>query len=123
MLVQDSKLSHLRNLIVLARVDEKEDPRELSFIDEVIKREELSESDYDFCKKNLESIADVVPQDYSERIEYLHDMIKLMMLDGHIDQREMDLCIECADMMKIPARNSQELVDSMISLIRKEIEN
>lgn len=117
------KLSHLRNLIALAKIDKNEDPRELDFIHSIMEREELTDEDFEFCNNNANSIPYTVPESFGERVEFLHDMIKLTLLDGDIDDRELDLCKECADMMKIPSRNSEDLVESMISLIRKELED
>lgn len=115
------KLSHLRNLILLASVDEHEDPVEYDYIRDVMKREQMNESDYEFCSTNSAAIDYVVPEAFSERLEYLHDMIQLMMLDGDCDDREMELCRECAEMMNIPSRSGENLVDSMVSLIADEL--
>ena len=110
----------MRNLIILAAVDGHDDPVEYDYIRDVMKREQMNETDFEYCSTNSAAIDYVVPETFGERLEYLHDMIQLMMLDGDCDDREMELCRECAEMMNIPSRSGENLVDSMVSLIADE---
>lgn len=123
MKTSDYKYSHLRNLIKLAAADGIEDGREIKFIHEVMAREELTESDLDYCKKYADSIPYTIPESLGERMEFLHDMIQLMMYDGDCNDREMELCKECAQMMEIPSRDTDKLVDNMVSLIANEMKS
>lgn len=117
-----NKLSHLRNLIILSQADGIVKPEEVLLIESVMARENMSKSDYDYCMNNLDQIAFSVPSDYGERIEYLHDMIRLMMIDGDIDDRELELCYECASVMEIPQSSKKHIIDNMIGLIKDEME-
>lgn len=116
-----AKLSHLRNLILLAKADEIVRPEEMEFIELVMSREGLTSTDYDYCSNHIEGIEFAVPNDYGERIEYLHDMIRLMMIDNDIDDRELTICHDCAAMMAPPSTDYSQLVSNMIGLITQEM--
>lgn len=62
-----------------------------------------------------------LPEDYGERMEYLHDMIRLMMIDNDIDERELAICHDCAAMMAPPGTDYNQLVTNMIGLISQEM--
>ena len=115
------KLSHLRNLILLSKADEIVRPEEEEFIAEVMSREGLTDKEYAYCSTHVDSIEFAVPEDYGERIEYLYDMIRLMMIDGDIDDRELSICHDCAAMMTMPSTDHNLLVSNMIDLIGKEM--
>jgi hypothetical protein len=121
MMENKDKLSHLRNLILLAKADEIVRPEEEDFIAGVMSRERLTLADYDYCSNHIDSIDFAVPEDYGERIEYLYDMIRLMMIDGDIDDRELSICHDCAVMMTTPSTDHNRLVSNMIDLVGKEM--
>ena len=116
-----AKLSHLRNLIMLAKADEIVRPEEMEFIGWVMSREGLTSIDYDYCSDHIDSIDFAVPDDYGERMEFLHDMIRLMMIDNDIDDRELAICHDCAAMMAPPSTDYNQLVSNMIGLITQEM--
>jgi len=115
------KLCHLRNLILLAQADKDVKPEEKEFIGGIMSREGLSQLDYDYCSSHIESIEYAVPDDYGERIEFLHDMIRLMMIDNDIDDRELAICHDCAAMMAPPSTDYNQLVKNMINHITQEM--
>lgn len=121
MMESKEKLSHLRNLIMLSKADEIVRPEEEEFIAEVMSREGLTAKEYDYCSNHVNSIEFAVPEDYGERIEYLYDMIRLMMIDGDIDDRELSICHDCAVMMTTPSTDHNRLVSNMIDLVGKEM--
>ena len=121
MMENKEKLSHLRNLILLSKADEIVRPEEDKFIAEVMSREGLTAKEYDYCSSHVNNIEFAVPEDYGERIEYLYDMIRLMMIDGDIDDRELSICHDCAVMMTTPSTDHKRLVSNMIDLVGKEM--
>jgi len=116
------RLCHLRNLIVLSRADGIVLPEEVGFIKSVMSRENLTDEDYNYCVENLDHIENSIPDNFNERMEYLYDLIKLMVIDGNIHENEMAVCKECAEMLKIPPASVQNLVNNLISLIRKDLD-
>lgn len=56
MMENKAKLSHLRNLILLARADEIVKPEEVEFIGWVMSREGLTEADYDYCCNHIDNV-------------------------------------------------------------------
>ena len=76
------QLSHLKNLVALMLADGKIEKAELAAIAAVCSREGLTDADLKRCIKSPESIDFVPPSDNLQRIQYLKDMVLLMMSDG-----------------------------------------
>lgn len=121
-MVANYKLFHLRNLIILAKADGVSLDVENEFIRSVMVRENLTYEDYEYCLTNKDNVEYEIPEDYNERMEYLYDLIKLMVIDGKIDEQELKVCEDCARMMKIPNVSIRNVVINIIPLIQKDIE-
>lgn len=115
------QLSHLRNLVAIAKADNIIKPEEIDFIHGVMNREGLTARDYEYCDTQAQNIEFAIPEDIGERMEYLHDMIGLMMIDRDIDDRELSMCYECAAMLNISGIDNHQLVNNMIELILQEM--
>ncbi len=113
------KLSHLRNLIVLAMADGKVEKAELAAIAAMCSREGLTEKDFNKCIDDPKSIDFVVPSDDYVKLQHLRDMVLLMMCDGNINDEEMKVCKAAADALGFKT----EIIDALIKDIIDEIRN
>lgn len=111
------KLSHLRNLVVLAHADGKLTKSEMAALAMFMAREGLTESDLERCIKNPSKIKFMPPQTYHQQVTYLKDMVLLMMCDGNIDKKEMALCKATAMALGF----EHEVIDVMIMDIIADI--
>lgn len=116
------RLSHLKNLCLLAKADNRVKPEEVSYIRQVLVREELTEEDLALCLNHPDEIEFCAPDTYSESVEFFHDLIHVMLSDRDIDDRELQLCEQCAAAMNIPVVSRQQIIKDMIALITKEME-
>lgn len=87
-----AKLSHLKNLIAVAAADGKFEKSEIAAIAMVMERRGLKPADLERCIKNPKGIKFVKPKSQEQSVEYLKDMVFLMMCDGDIDEREISVC-------------------------------
>lgn len=111
------KLSHLKNLVTLSLADGKLEKAELAAISAVISREGMTQKDLEKCIKDPRSIEFVPPTSNNTKIQYLKDMVCLMMADGNIDNNEIMVCKMTAEMLGF--RN--DVIDVMIMEIIEEI--
>ncbi len=104
------ELGHLKALLALAAADGKIEKSELVAIAAICNREGISETEFKQCLENPESIPYEKPSDNNTKIQYLKDMVSLMMIDGNIDDNEIVLCKLTAESLGF--RN--EVIDAMI---------
>lgn len=111
------QLSHLRNLLTVAFADGRIDKREMAGIAAIMARDNISDADLKRCLDNPESIDFVAPNDDAQKVQYLHDMVALMMVDGNIADKEMLVCKATAEALGF----RQEVIDAMIFGIIEEL--
>jgi uncharacterized tellurite resistance protein B-like protein len=86
------RLSHIRNLILLACADGTLSKIEMDLIFKIGVNAGLSPSELDRIFHRPESINFFPPDSYRERIEQLYDMVMVMMIDGKFHESEVALC-------------------------------
>ena len=86
------QLSHLKQLILLALADGRLDKRELGALAAVASRDGLTRPDVERCIKDPDSVDFVMPDEENSKAKYLRDMVLLMMADGVVEAREMEIC-------------------------------
>lgn len=114
----EEKISHLKNLIAVAISDGKVDEEEFATLVCICEREGLAIETINDIIKDPNSVEYVKPTDYETKIQYLRDMVSIMMVDGDIDKKELALC-------KLTALNlgfKHEIIDAMIVDIIKYLE-
>jgi uncharacterized tellurite resistance protein B-like protein len=89
--------SHVKNLIALAKADGIVSDSEKEYIYKVGEKQGFKPADID--SMILESSTDEVkiPNNDSERFDQILDLVQMMLVDGSIDDNEMDFCIVMAE--------------------------
>ncbi|MEQ8927542.1 MAG: hypothetical protein RLO81_17130 [Fulvivirga sp.] len=90
--VEKFKVSHLKNLMVLAKADGQLSEIELHLLEAIAHRIGLSKNDIETIEKKLDDIEFVLPNKYDERLEQFEDLLTLMAIDGNIDPEEEEVC-------------------------------
>lgn len=116
------KMSHLKNLIVMAMADGKFQKAEAAAIAAIMRRDGLTPADFIKCMKNPQSIQFTPPESYEQRRTYLKDMVYLMMCDGHIAETEIAVCKMTAIMLGYKPEVVEAIVETTIATIAKEID-
>lgn len=111
------KLSHLKNLVGVAIADGKLEKIELAAIDAICNREGIDFNDVERCIKNPKGIKFIPPEDDDTKLQYLKDMVALMMCDGDLAPKEMLTCKLCAEALGF----RHEVIDALIIQIVKEL--
>ena len=110
--------SALQCMIAVMLADGKIQPGEQQFLNEICRRFDITEEELNEAFATLGTSRHVFPKDPPGRISYLLDMAYMMLADGSIDPREMDLCQRASRCLGFePA-----VVDQVVSAIEKGIE-
>lgn len=108
---ENQRLGQLKNLVMLAAADGNFTDSELAVLLAVASRENITPEEFDKVIDNPESVTIDLPTDKDTKLDYLRDMVALMMIDGELDEQEMAMCKVYA--MTLGYRSS--IVDGMIA--------
>ena len=109
------------NLLAIMGADREAAPTEIAFFQAACRRIGISEKDLAEMRSdaNEGKMNFVVPKEQKDRSQQLIDMIFMMMVDGKIDQREMDMCISIGTMLGFNPSGIRTLVDKIVDIINK----
>jgi len=107
---EKERLSHIKNLIALTLADGKVDPTEVAVITAVASRENISPDKVKELMQHPDRASFVIPDSNDKKLEYLQDMVLLMMSDGDIDDKELALC----KIVAIKFGYRHEVIDAML---------
>lgn len=113
------KLSHLKQMLLLAVADDKLDKKELGALAAVMSRDGMTRADFERCINEPESIKMVLPKDENAKAKYLRDMVLLMMADGVVEDREMKTCKLTAQALGYEPEVVDDLLERLISSIKE----
>jgi len=108
------KLSHLTNLVSLIYEDGKLDKKELDLLYRIAERYDIDENeiitmlnqqiDYDF----------IVPANEEDKLNQLHDLASMMMVDGSINPGEKGILYKIAEKFSL----SEEIVNKILAVLK-----
>lgn len=109
--------SHLRNLMNVALADGVLDDSEYTFLKNIASKFEISDNEVDKLKIEIQRKSNFELDKGINRFDQIFDLINMMMIDNHIDNREMNMCKVFAKKIGFDSRIVDELVDSVIQNI------
>lgn len=91
---------HLQNLVMLAEADGKLHSDEIDLLNKIGKHYGLKKNEIlEIFRKQSESQLQI-PVNFDQKINQLFEMVKLMMIDHVIDEKEMEIAHEMAQKLK-----------------------
>lgn len=115
------RLSHIKNLVLLASSDGSFDESEMKLIFNIGIKAALSPRELERIFNRPESISFAPPDSFSERIEQLYDMVMVMMVDGEFHENEIALCKAVAIKLGFRHEIIDKIVVETIEMIAKGI--
>lgn len=119
---EKERLSHIKNLIALSMADGVVQKSELAAIAAVASREGVSPSKVKELLEKPEKTNFIVPEDEGKKLQYLKDMVLLMMSDGDIDDNELALCKICAEIFGYKHEVIDVMLLDIIADIKKQMQ-
>lgn len=110
-LQNQQRLGQLKNLVMLAAADGRFTDSEMAVLLAVASRENISPDDFNKVIDDPDSVDIVLPEDEETKLNYLRDMVALMMIDGDLDEQELAICKVYA----IALGYNSKIVDGMIA--------
>nr|WKN35858.1 TerB family tellurite resistance protein [Tunicatimonas sp. TK19036] len=104
---------HLKNLIEVAYSDGEFDSVEVDYLLSLAGRFNISEAELKNIKDNPDTIEYEPPTRDQQRFEHLYQLVNMMMIDGVIHDKEIDICKKYAQRLNL----RPEFVDDMVEAI------
>jgi len=117
-----TRLSHISNLVALARADGSMDSMELSLIFKIGIKSGLTHAEVERIFKRPDSIAFTPPVDYKERFEQLYDLLLVTKANDEIHKNELKLCRHIAKKLGFKEENADKIIAEIIDMIDKGID-
>jgi len=92
----DLELTHLNNLVQLAKIDHHFDDRERDLIYTIGRKSGFNDDEITKVIENPQILEISRPESAEGQFDYLFNAVNMMMVDGRLYQVEMDYCIEVA---------------------------
>jgi len=83
--------SHFATIVALAKSNNIISPEETSVLQRLKSKLDISDSDYDVILKDPAAYPVTPPTDSEERIQWLHDLFKIVFADHNMDENEHKL--------------------------------
>jgi tellurite resistance protein len=109
------KTEHFSNLVAVAYADGFLDKEEQNFLSERANEYGLSDEEVQALMDKAEDLKFVVPLNSEEREDQLADIVYIAMIDGHVHEKEYELCLSIAKKLDF----QKEDLDQVIELTRK----
>lgn len=119
---QKERETAVKNVIAVMLADGKIDPNEMKFLSMVCQRAGISEKELKNILQKPQSIKFTPAKSPNDRMQQLIDMVWMMLADGQIDQREMDMCITLATHLGFKPSAVGALVQHIISELKRNRE-
>jgi uncharacterized tellurite resistance protein B-like protein len=119
---QKEQESAIKNLIAVMLSDGRIDDNEMKYLGMVCGRYGITEKQLKEILQKPQNITFTVPKDANSRMQQLVDIVSMMMIDGDIDQREMDTCMALAMKMGFRPSAVSQLVQHIINEIKRNVQ-
>lgn len=84
--------THIKSLLAVAAADGNAEPKELLLIAAVAAREGIKQTEFEELLRGNSDFKFTQPETEEKKIQYLRDMVSIMMVDGDINKNEMAIC-------------------------------
>lgn len=88
---------NIKNLIALAKADGVIADSELKYLYAAGKKLGMKEDEVNAAIRDSSKIDYKMPANDSERFDHLFELIEMMLVDGAIEENEIDFCIEVSE--------------------------
>jgi hypothetical protein len=111
------RLSHIKNLLILSGRDGRITQEEINLIFSIAIEKDISQEEFQRIVDRPDSISFYPPTSFHERIDQLIDLVKVMMVDGEIDEDEIIFCKTVAEKLGFNHRIIDKIVHDIIKIV------
>lgn len=110
------KLKIFHSLVNLAAADSKFTDKEIQFLVERAERWNIPTSEFETALAGLSegTLEVTIPDSHHDRVVLLKEMIRLMAIDGQINETEKSLCAAASGRMDFNSQQFSQILDEVI---------
>ena len=108
---EKAKISHIKALIATALADGKVDEAEKAMLAVVAAKEGISDKKLKSILDGKSNVKFTVPDDEETKLEYLKDMVTMMLIDANLNEKELKLCISAGKAYGLPDEKIKEVLN------------
>lgn len=113
--LRDRHLSHIQNLIDVAHADGNVDEKEMELIISISAKYDISREDVMALTEKRKSVQFSPPSSYSAKVKLLEDLVKVMIVNKEIDDKEIEICKSLALKLHLSPVIIDDLVINLIN--------
>lgn len=117
---KDQTKNHIINLIDVAFADGNLDDAELELIKSSALQSGMTEEEFQDIISNPRREKTFVPSDEKSRVEQLTEMVKIMIVDREIEEKEVAVCKKVAIQLNLAPQIVDELIDRLVTESRQQ---
>ncbi len=107
---REINLNHFRNLVAVSVADGFLDDDEKEFLEERAEEFGLPSDEVSEIIAKADTLEFVVPEDEEDREEQLADIVFMSMVDGDIEDKEYQLCLNIAERLGLKKEDLDEVI-------------
>ena len=107
---KEKRIAFFQNVVLIAIADRYVDKLESDFLVELGNQLQLSEADTLPIADNLPSLKFVIPEESLQKTFELETLVKMVLQDGIVEDREYNLCLEYTRQIGFTKENLDELI-------------
>ena len=112
---REINMDHFKNLVAVSMADGFLDDDEKEFLEERAEELGLPSEEVSEVMANTDKLEFVVPEDEEDREEQLADIVFMSMVDGTIEDKAYQLCLNIAERLEL----KKEDLDEVIALTKR----
>ena len=113
----EKRRSYLKNLVAIAKLDNKITKKEFKFIISVGNKVGVSETEIKTMISRTTKVNVYKPETVELTLDYIYDLVSMSLADGIIDEAEMDMVISIAEKLGLNPVTSGVIVRQVFVLL------
>lgn len=111
------KLNHIKNLFLLGKSDNNLDENEIEIITQIARQNGLNYKDVDYVTSYSDQIPFTLPDQFTDRLAALYDLVLLMVSDFEVHNNEIEFCKTIALKYEFNPQIIDELTEDVLSYV------
>ena len=118
--LHEQNIGHFATIVRLALIDNKIDSAEHKLLERLASRLDITKREFKLILKNPTNYPENPPVSYSERLECLYDLTKMLFIDRNPTIDKTSMLDRIAVGLGFPIENVREIVKEAIKFFLKE---
>ena len=107
---KEVSIEHFKNLVAVAVADGILDDEEREFLEDRADELGLPANEVQEIIENADKLEFIVPDNEDDREEQLADIVFMSMVDGSIEDKEYELCLNVANRLELKKTDLDEVI-------------